>query len=72
MGANDLMQGAMPQTSESITKAGKSSVVEVANVVGVLDEVRLRERLTEVCDRMEKRATECELRRQEAYSNGGY
>lgn len=50
----------MPQTAENIAKADKGAVVEVTGVVGNLDEYRVRERLTEMCERMGKKPTECE------------
>ena len=52
----------MPKTEEDIEKADKGAVVEIEGVVGSLDEMRVRERLTEMCERVGKSATECELR----------
>lgn len=56
----------MPQVGEAITKAKEGSVVEVSNVVGAMDEVRIRERLAEVCERVGKRETEGEFRQLQA------
>lgn len=52
----------MPKMAETIGSADKRSVVEVSSVVGLLDEERVRERLTESCGRMGRKATECELK----------
>lgn len=51
----------MPKMADNVGKADKSSVVEVSSVIGAMDEVRIRERLTEVCERVGKKATEGEF-----------
>lgn len=60
VGAEDMRSGAMSKMAESVGKADKNVVVEVPGVVGVLDGERVKERLTEACERMGRKAVDCE------------
>ena len=48
--------------SESVNKVDEDVVVQIPRVFGALDGERVKERLTEACDRMGRKAVECELR----------
>lgn len=51
----------MPQMAKSVDKADKDLVVQIPRVLGALDGERVKERLTEACDRMGRKAVECEF-----------
>lgn len=55
---------------ESVNKANEDWVVQIPRVYGALDGETVKERLTEACDRMGRKAVDCESRNENYYMDG--